>query len=167
MNTELQGKAVAATKAYLAKRGYEVLEDVDDADGIFTDIVAIDGAEIVFADVNMSRQLRTCGLPAENAEAARERMELAAGKWFSQHKHDDELVNMRVRFDIISLMVTSDHRALLPVPRRGKAPQELPRERIHRRGRSGPPGRNQIESLPAKPGRLSIAIIPRTPRESP
>ena len=50
------------------------------------------------------------GFPIDT-EASRERLESAAAQWLAEH--DDEPVDVSVRFDAISMMVIDDRRAFL------------------------------------------------------
>lgn len=74
--------------------------------------MALEDEAVVFIDVN-ARHGADKGMPEENIPAARERMEINAAKWLAENAGDERFVNVSVRFDIISMLVLSEDRALL------------------------------------------------------
>lgn len=105
----LQARAIGAVEKYLAHKGYEVIETSPESGA---DVVARDEETLVFVDVTV-REGADKGMPDENLPAARERMESAAAKWLAAHSNDEDIADVRVRFDIIGMMVLSENKALL------------------------------------------------------
>lgn len=111
--SELKQKAIKAADTFLTRRGYEVLEtEWKSEDGGAIDVVARDEDAIVFCDVEARRGVEK-GMPSEGGEASRERMEINAAKWLGEHADDPDSTDVTVRFDHISMLVISEHRALL------------------------------------------------------
>lgn len=97
---ELNEKAIEAAKRYLMRREYEVLDErVSDR----IDIVAKDEDALVFFIV----KARMDELPRESVDM--EKMELEVYKWLASNDY----VDMKVRFDVISMAVIADNRALV------------------------------------------------------
>lgn len=105
----LQARAIEAAEKYLAHKGYEVVE-TDPEGG--ADVIARGEGALVFVDV-AAREGADKGMPGENLPAARERMEAAAAKWLAAHADDEDIADVRVRFDTIGMMVLSESKALL------------------------------------------------------
>lgn len=113
MKSKLQERAIQAAAKFVAHRGYEVLDtEWAPEDGIKLDLVALDDDAVVFFDV-YAREGINKGLPNEETEGTRQRMELAAAKWLAEHIDDERLVDTPVRFDIVSMLVIGEDRALL------------------------------------------------------
>ena len=73
------------------------------------DIVARDGAAVVFVEVK-TRSSRTKGLPAEAVGAAkRERYEKIAAAFLAEY----EVVDVPLRFDVVSIVVVAPDRAMI------------------------------------------------------
>lgn len=108
---ELKEKAIKAAARFLIQRGYEVVETSWESAGSAIDVVAQEDDAIVFVDV-YARRGSDKGMPEGGGEASRERREIAAATWLSEHD-DTDRVNLPIRFDSISMMVISDSRALL------------------------------------------------------
>lgn len=109
---ELKEKAIKAAARFLIQRGYEVVETSWESEGSAIDVVAREDDAIVFVDV-FARRGTDKGLPEDGGEASRERREIAAATWLSEHADDEDFVNLPVRFDSIAMMVISESSALL------------------------------------------------------
>lgn len=110
--SELKQKAIKAASTFLDRKGYEVIDtEWKSEDGGAIDLVARDGDDLVFCDVQVSEGLDK-GMPGDYAEGSRERREIAAAKWLGANMGDDD-PNVCIRFDDIALMVIADNRALL------------------------------------------------------
>lgn len=112
--SEFNERAIEAAAKFLAHQGHEIVETGwRAADGIGIDIVSRDDeGTVVFTDVSARRGFDK-GMPGENAGASRERREIAAAAWLSEHGDDPELLDITVRFDDIAMMVVGENRALL------------------------------------------------------
>lgn len=101
---EVNAKSVEASKTFLRRRGYEIL----DPDPVGCEIVAKEGDCIVFVRV-FARSGAETGFPAcENVD--RGSFEIAAARWLSEHP---DQVDLRVRFDVVSLLTLAESRALI------------------------------------------------------
>lgn len=111
---EFNERAIGAAAKFLTHQGHEIVETGwRAADGIGIDIVSRDDeGTVVFTDVSARRGFDK-GMPGENAGASRERREIAAAAWLSEHGDDPELLDITVRFDDIAMMVVGENRALL------------------------------------------------------
>lgn len=90
------GEARAA--AYLAARGYRILERNARADRVEIDVVAARGALVVFVEVK-TRRSRAAGAPEEAVDfRKRERLVRGALAWLAARG----LRGRRVRFDVIA-----------------------------------------------------------------
>ncbi len=105
---KLNEKVITAAERLLDRRGYEILDTNWEApDGFGTvDIVTVEEDAIVFVDVEATRG--TDGFPEE--ENARGKREALAAKWLAENVDRGD---MSIRFDVISMMVVSEDRALL------------------------------------------------------
>lgn len=111
--SELKQKAIKAAGTFLTRRGYEVLEtEWRSEDGGAIDVVARDEDAIVFCDVEARSGIEK-GMPGEGGEGARERMEINAARWLSEHGDDPDNADIIIRFDHISMLVVDENRALL------------------------------------------------------
>lgn len=111
--SELKEKAIKAAEKFLGQRGYEIVEsNWKSENGSSLDLVAKEDDTVVFVDV-YARQEADRGMPEEGSEGSRERREIAAAAWFSEHGDDEGCVDVPVRFDSIAMMLLSDNRALL------------------------------------------------------
>lgn len=106
----LMERAFQAASRYLTLKGYEMLDDSweDPVTGDQVGVVADDDGDIVFATVSARTGVDGFGKEAKD----RGRLESLAAKWLASHQEDD-LVDRRVRFDDISMLVVSENRALL------------------------------------------------------
>ena len=108
---DLLERAIKASATFLEGRGYEILDRNWSNGGSTIDIVARDeDGVIVVVDVK-ARVGADKGFPVDT-EASRERLESAAAQWLAAHD-DEELIDVSVRFDAISMMVIDDSRAFL------------------------------------------------------
>ena len=111
--SELKEKAIKAAEKFLERRGYEVIESNWKSEGGNSlDLVAREDDTVVFCDVS-ARDGFERGIPESNDWASRERREIAAAAWLSEHCDDDTLVDLPIRFDSIAMMVIGENRALL------------------------------------------------------
>lgn len=110
---ELKEKAVRAAEQFLVQRGYEVVESNWRSEGGSSiDLVAREDGTLVFVDV-YARSGIDRGMPEEGGESSRERREIAAATWLSEHADDEGIADTPVRFDSIAMMLVSESRALL------------------------------------------------------
>ena len=110
---ELKEKAVKAAEKFLVQRGYEVVESSWKSEsGSSIDLVARKDGTVVFVDV-YARSGIDRGMPEEGGESSRERREIAAATWLSEHADDEDIVDTPVRFDSIAMMILNENRALL------------------------------------------------------
>jgi putative endonuclease len=102
-------KAVQASARYCELKGYEVVEQNWSPGGSDESIplIAYDGDVLVFIDITVRAGFEGF---APESETDREAMEILAAKYLAQS--DDES-NFEVRFDIISMMVVGESRAML------------------------------------------------------
>ena len=102
-------KAVKASARYCELKGYEVVEENWSPEGSEESIplIAYEDDTLVFIDVTVRNGFE--GFVPES-ETDREAMEILAAKYLAQA--DDE-PNFEVRFDIISMMVVGESRAML------------------------------------------------------
>lgn len=108
-NKEIGRRGEAAAAYYLEHIGYEVIDRNWTCPAGEADIVARDGEWLVFCEVKTRTNIYK-GFPEESVDAEkRDRYEKIAA-WYM--KHFDEL-DIPVRFDIISLLVVADDRALV------------------------------------------------------
>ena len=108
-DNNLIDRAVSASARYLELRGYEVLEQNWSPEGSEESVplIAYDDDVLVFVDVTVRNGFE--GFVPES-ETDRKAMEILAAKYLAQA--DDE-PNFEVRFDIISMMVVREDRAML------------------------------------------------------
>ena len=108
-DSNLFEKAVEASARYCELKGYEVLEQNWSPEGSEQSVplIAYDGDVLAFVDVTVRGGAE--GFVPES-ETDREAMEVLAAMYLAQA--DDE-PNFEVRFDIISMMVVGESRALL------------------------------------------------------
>ena len=110
MNAEqLKPKAIKASERFLESRGYEILETSWGCAAGGADIIARDEAAVVFVEVN-ARTGAEAGFPAEaGTEAKRAKFERTAIAYMAGYEETDA----SVRFDIISMVVIGESRAML------------------------------------------------------
>ena len=102
-------KAVKASARYCELKGYEVVEQNWSPEGSEESVplIAYDGDVLVFVDVTVRNGFE--GFVPES-ETDREAMEVLAAKYLAQADLD---ANVEIRFDIISMMVVREDRAML------------------------------------------------------
>ena len=108
----MQERAIEAAERFIERRGTGVPNaEWKSEDGGAIDLMALKDETVVFIDVN-ARIGADKGMPEENIPAAHERMKINAAKWLAEND-DERFANVSVRFDIISMLVLSEDRALL------------------------------------------------------
>ena len=101
------GESFAAS--YLQQEGYKVIERNWVCKAGEADIIAYDQDTLVFIEVKTRRTLTT-GFPEEAVtRAKRRRYEIIAAYYLSQEQRP----SMRVRFDVISIILTGTNQAFL------------------------------------------------------
>ena len=110
MNAEqLKPKAIKASERFLESRGYDILETSWECAAGAADIIARDEAAVIFVEVN-ARTGAEAGFPAEvGTEAKRAKFERTAIAYMAGYEETD----VSVRFDIISMVVIGESRAML------------------------------------------------------
>lgn len=103
-STKLQERAHLATIKFLERRGYEILDDNPDLEGI--DLVAQEADTVVFVQTAV-REGTDKGF--SSLRSSRDTLETSAALWLSKQEKTD----IRCRFDHISLMVLSENKAFL------------------------------------------------------
>lgn len=101
-----------AAKNYLSRRGFEIVEqnwESPDSNGGF-DIVAIDEGALVFVTVK-GRDGSKRGFAFDDASLSRDEFETLAMQFLAEHA--DEYVDCAVRFDVVSITVISEDRAMI------------------------------------------------------
>lgn len=94
---------------YLANEGFRILERNWRCKAGEADIIALDCDTLVFAEVKTRRTITT-GFPEEAVtRAKRRRYEVIAAYYLSQEQRP----SMRVRFDVISIVLTGTNQAFL------------------------------------------------------
>lgn len=103
-----EGRFVA--KAFLERKGLEIVEDGWECPAGKVDFIALNEGTLVFIDVN-SRRGEDEGLPAQYpTESDRMRLEGIAGFYLAAQ---DDVVDRRIRFDVVSVLVIPPDRALV------------------------------------------------------
>lgn len=101
-------KAVKAATRFIERKGYELLETGwTSLEGTQIDLVANDEDTLVFIDVTATEYGEGS---FEGGKVKRGDLEIAAASWLAVNSPDGEI---RVRFDIIDMLVVSADRALL------------------------------------------------------
>lgn len=107
---DLKTRGTMAASRFLASRGYDVLEENWKGCSGGCEVIALDGDVLVFAKVK-TRSDAAKGFPTERSGAAeRARRETVAIEYLTEHP---EHVDMGVRFDTVSLLVTNSNQALI------------------------------------------------------
>lgn len=108
-NYELGKRGEKAAVAFLKRQGFEILETNWTCFAGEADIIAKDGTTLCFIEVKTRTGIQK-GFPEESITARkRSRYERIAACYLQGY---DE-VNIRVRFDVISILVVSENRAFL------------------------------------------------------
>ena len=108
-DNNLLDRAVSASARYCELKGYEVLEQNWSPEGSEESVplIACDGDVLVFIDVTVRNGFE--GFVPES-ETDREAMEALAARYLAQAELE---ANVEIRFDIISMMVVREDRAML------------------------------------------------------
>lgn len=108
-NVEFGRRGEDAAARFLYRRGYDIIERNWTCAAGEADIVARDGESLVFVEVK-TRSSTEKGLPSEAVDTAkRSRYERIAALFL----RDYDVVDVSVRFDVVSLVVISPDRALV------------------------------------------------------
>lgn len=108
-NRDLGMRGESAAAAFLERRGYDILERNWTCNWGEADIIARDDENLVFVEVKTRRDCDK-GMPEEAVNAAkRERYEKIAIAFL----RDCEIVDVSVRFDVVSIVVIANDRALI------------------------------------------------------
>lgn len=106
---ELGRRGERAARLFLERRGHEILDINWTCFAGEVDIVSIDDDTLCFIEVK-TRRGASAGFPEEAVTARkRSRYEKIAACYLKEH----DFADMRVRFDVISIMVIGEHRAFL------------------------------------------------------
>ena len=108
-NRELGARGEEAAVRFLERHDYEIIERNWTCPAGEADIIAMDDDAVVFVEVK-TRRSTDMGLPSEAVDAKkRERYERIAAMFLAHY----DVVDVQVRFDIISIVVVSPDRAMI------------------------------------------------------
>lgn len=108
-NKELGRRGEAAAVSFLQRRDIDVVETNWTCPAGEADIIAREGSALCFIEVKTRTQVEK-GFPEEAVDARkRQRYERIAAFYLRDHATED----VRVRFDVISILVLSEHHAFL------------------------------------------------------
>lgn len=108
-NVDLGRRGEDAATRFLRRRGYEIVERNWKCPAGEADIIARDGDAVVFVEVKTRTSIEK-GLPSDAVDQRkRERYEKIAALFLRGF----EAVDVPVRFDVVSLLVIGDDRALI------------------------------------------------------
>ena len=108
----LKDKALQAATRYVEHRGYDVIDVAYPLPGgEQIDIVAKDGDALAFIDVKARRDSAKGFPESDTSNRAREEREMAAIRWLQNGS--EEYTDIPIRFDVISLVVIGEHRAII------------------------------------------------------
>ncbi|MDZ4654575.1 MAG: YraN family protein [Coriobacteriia bacterium] len=107
--TELGVRGETAAVEYLQRTGMTVAERNWRCATGEVDIVALDGAELVFVEVKTRRSVNA-GTPEEAVSPSKQKRLARLARAYIAHA---DLTSVPVRFDVIAIRVLSDDRALL------------------------------------------------------
>lgn len=112
-NKDLGRRGEDAAAAFLERRGFDILERNWTCKAGEADIIAQDEDAIHFVEVK-TRMSDCCGFPAEAVDAGkRRRYERIAEMYLAGYEGPD----IPITFDIVSILVTGEHRAFLRMHR--------------------------------------------------
>jgi len=112
-NKDLGRRGEDAAAAFLERRGFDILERNWTCRAGEADIIAQDEDAIHFVEVK-TRMSDCCGFPAEAVDAnKRRRYERIAELYLTGYEGPD----IPITFDIVSILVTGEHRAFLRMHR--------------------------------------------------
>lgn len=103
----MNGKITQAAVRFLNIRGYDLLDETPTSD--YIDLVALDGSTLVFLTIK-SRTTSEGGFPSEQVN--RTAFELDAINWLATQPNNS-VIDKPFRFDVISLVVISDTKAVI------------------------------------------------------
>lgn len=106
MEATIKDKANKAAVTFLQRRGYDILEEgwAHGTDSV--DVIARDDEDMVFVDVLVN----SAGLDMPEEKPDRGKLERIAAAYLAEAAEDEDF---SVRFDIVSLLVIGESRALL------------------------------------------------------
>lgn len=108
-NADLGRRGEDAAARFLHRHGYEIVERNWKCKAGEADIIARDGEWVVFVEVKTRTSIEK-GLPSEAVnKEKRHRYEKIAALFLSNY----DAVDVPVRFDVVSILVTGENRALL------------------------------------------------------
>lgn len=109
LNAELGRRGEDAAARFLYRHGYDIIERNWTCAAGEADIIARDGDWVVFVEVKTRTSLEK-GFPSEAVNARkRQKYEKIAALFLSQY----DAVDVPVRFDVVSLLVVGEDRAML------------------------------------------------------
>lgn len=109
LNAELGRRGEDAAARFLYRHGYEILERNWTCAAGEADIIARDGDWVVFVEVKTRTSIDK-GFPSEAVDRRkRSKYEKIAAFFLAQY----EVADVPVRFDVVSLVVVADNRAML------------------------------------------------------
>lgn len=111
---ELGKRGEDAAEEFLRRRGYEILERNWVCPAGEADIIALDDEAVRFIEVK-TRRSTTKGFPEEAVNAQKRARYERIAEWYL--RSSDDIPQKRITFDIISILVTSEHRAFLRMHR--------------------------------------------------
>lgn len=107
MEATINEKALQAASMFLERRGYEVIEEKWAYGNDSIDIIAREDEDLVFVDVRVKAD-GTRQMPEEKPD--RDRFERIAAAYLTEA---DEGADFAIRYDIVSILVLNDNKALL------------------------------------------------------
>lgn len=100
-------KAMHGIRTFLERKGFEILEEGWTHGGDTVDFIAQDEGDLVFVSCQISRN-RGEGFPEKKAD--RDALERVAIAYLAEQPGSDDCT---VRFDLVSMMIDADDKALL------------------------------------------------------
>lgn len=112
---DLEERAYKAAVRYLERKGYEILEEHWKSLNDEVLIVAREGnyGPLVFCEVQASDKKEDGMMREDDSEERRNKLEKSVSEYLEQNKENEELCDISVRFDCISMLVIGEDRALL------------------------------------------------------
>ena len=107
MNKATKTKAMAGIRTFLEHRGFEIVEDGWESGKVSVDFIARDEDDLVFVNCNVYGDTGE-GFPEDKPNRAA--CEKAAAAYLSQNS---ELEQTMIRFDIVSMLVLGNDRAMV------------------------------------------------------
>ena len=107
MNKATKTKAMQGIRKFLEMRGFEIVEDGWRSGKNSVDFIARDEADLVFVSCNIHGDSGE-GFPEDKLDRAA--CEKTAAAYLAQHLDIEQTM---IRFDIVSMLVLSDSRAML------------------------------------------------------